>query len=389
MLEAALIGPSQDLSSQLQSLCTTSTGLVVYQSLSSYGGRYEIIRLLNLADPKVVFLEAGVLSEALRIAKEIRAANPQTRIVGFARECDSEQTAALKEAGVGSILLYPFTAHKIRQAVAEALESGRQHTPGTLLAFLPAKAGSGASTAALNLGGSLASEHRRKVLLIDADLHSGVQALLTGCQPGSTIIDALRNAQALDTGAWKSLAVRTNGLDLLAAPATSKSVVHLFSSWDYFHLLSFTLARYDYVIVDLPEIVNDATEAVVKRANSVFLVCTPELASLSLARRRIQEILAREVEEDHLKVVLNRSTVMGVTGRDIQRILGRRESVSLPNDYPRVCKAGLTGKRLAGSSKIARSFVGFAEKVVEEKAVGVARAAERVSTDLSWCGQGV
>ena len=158
MLEAALIGPSQDLSSQLQSLCTTS--LVVYQSLSSYGGRYEIIRLLNLVDPKVVFLEAAVLSEALRIAKEIRAANPQTRIVGFARDCDSEQTAALKEAGVGSILLYPFTAHKIRQAVAEALESGRQHTPGTLLAFLPAKAGSGASTAALNLGGSLAGEHR-------------------------------------------------------------------------------------------------------------------------------------------------------------------------------------------------------------------------------------
>jgi hypothetical protein len=102
----------------------------------------------------------------------------------------------------------------------------------------------------------------------------------------------------------------------------------------------------------------------------------------------IHEILAREVEEHHLKIVLNRSTVMGVTSREIHRILGRRESVSLPNDYPRVCKAGLTGKRLAGSSKIARAFSGFADKVAEEKAVSVAHAAERASMELSWCHQG-
>jgi hypothetical protein len=46
---------------------------------------------------------------------------------------------------------------------------------------------------------------------------------------------------------------------------------------DYLHLLSFAMTRYDVVVVDLPEVVNDATEAIVRQAQSIYLLSTPEM----------------------------------------------------------------------------------------------------------------
>ena len=59
-------------------------------------------------------------------------------------------------------------------------------------------------------------------------------------------------------------------MDTLGPPLTKK--VRMFSSWDYRRVIGFATKRYGFVIADLPEVVNDATEAVVGEAKHVFVV---------------------------------------------------------------------------------------------------------------------
>ena len=70
------------------------------------------------------------------------------------------------------------------------------------------------------------------------------------------------------------------GSNVLGTPRAKRA--QMFSQWDCRRLLGFARERYDFVVADLPEIVNDATEAIVREAMAVFVVCTPEIPSLFL-----------------------------------------------------------------------------------------------------------
>lgn len=362
---------------------------MVYRALPRYGAPYELTRLMNVLTPQLVFLEVGPSPEAVEAAREIRAVSPKTPVIGFGCDCEPDQLRELEKAGVSNLLFWPFTAGKFKSAVIRAIDQERIDSSSKVVAFLPAKAGSGSSTAALNVAGALARAHNQEVLIIDADMHSGVQALLLGCSSEKSIADALENARALDDAMWGTLALRARGLTLLAAPGCG-GVTRLFSPWDYLHLLGFARSRYDCVVIDLPEVVNDATEAVVKQAEEIYVVCTPELASLTLARRRIVELQTRGAEDDRVAVVLNRHSNRGLKLHEVEEVVGRKVALALPNDYPRVCKAGLKAGLLEGESKIARAFADFAHLVathpdkpsrtVETKAPNLAAA---------WCPSAV
>src|SRR5262249_30243585 len=155
--------------------------------------------------------------------------------------------------------------------------------------FLPAKAGSGCSTICLNVAGCLANTLGKKTLVLEADIRSGMLSFLLNVTPKGSIVDALRDAAHLDDVTLHNLVARSQGLDLLL---TSRPKKAMFFSWaDYHALLQFAKSRYDTVVVDLPELINDATVEVVRRARSAFIVATAELASLALARQRYEELV--------------------------------------------------------------------------------------------------
>jgi Flp pilus assembly CpaE family ATPase len=137
--------------------------------------------------------------------------------------------------------------------------------------------------------------------------------------------------------------------------------VAVISPWDYQKLLSFVSARYDSVIVDLPEVVNDATEALVTRARRVFVVCTNELTSLFLARRRLYELSTRGVDESRLGLILNRYTDAFESVEQIQELVGREITAVLPNDYGRVREATLGGGLVDAASPLGRAYVSLAQ----------------------------
>jgi MinD-like ATPase involved in chromosome partitioning or flagellar assembly len=93
--------------------------------------------------------------------------------------------------------------------------------------------------------------------LVDSDQHSGVLSVLLGCKHPYSLHHALDNSMPLDYSQWTKYVTKSRGLDVLLS---SRCFIEPLPSWsDYYHLLDFVPTRYDGILVDLPEVVNDAT----------------------------------------------------------------------------------------------------------------------------------
>jgi len=359
MTTAILITPSPDLADYLESLCPGLGEIRIARTFHTYPPAYEITQALASTGADLLLLELGLGVEALSAARHARVTKSEICILGFAPSRDESEIRKAHGAGVDEVLFAPFSEDDLEQALARAAGARQSMTQGRVVAFLPAKAGNGASTAALHFAGTLA-QAQQKVLLLDADLHSSVLALVLNLDPAHSILDALDNAAELTDALWSLFICQAHGIDTLSPPLTKK--IQIFSPWDYRRVIGFATERYGFVIADLPEVVNDATEAIVGEAKHVFVVCTPELPSLFLARRRIHELRTRGVNESAIGVILNRCVSREVQVAEAERVVERKLSAVLPNDYAGVQEALREARPVKDGTEIARAFAVFARQ---------------------------
>jgi len=125
---------------------------------------------------------------------------------------------------------------------------------------------------------------------------------------------------------------------------------------DYHHLLSFVSQRYDTVMVDMPDRINDATAEVVQSAKRVYVTTTPEILSLGLAKERIAELHAMGVEASSVRVIVNRQHSTDMQLRQIEEILNCPVELVIPNDYPAVRAATLSRTFVDSGTSLGRSY---------------------------------
>ena len=189
--------------------------------------------------------------------------------------------------------------------------------------------------------------------MIESDLNSGVLAVLLKATFKVSVLDALEKAQELDYSKWTNSVVKKQGIDLLLAGRSKP-----FPTWiNYLHLLEFVKSRYDLIVVDLPEVVNDATAEIVRRSKFVFTVCTPETASLNLAPRRCHELEARGVPPERVGIIVNRWHPHEITETAIE------ERLEHGNDYVSVHKAAEEGRLVDSQTELGKTFLSFAKKI--------------------------
>jgi pilus assembly protein CpaE len=315
MLTALIFGTDRETTSHLQQLCSLTQDVCVYRSLERYPPAHETMRLLNSFGPQLVFLGTDDAAAAETVEHDIRSIQPGTAILGVSSRSRHIHTI---ETSCGGFTVYPVPCSptEFRTAIFQALEARASSKHAPLFAFLPAKAGSGATTTALFVANILASQAEKKVLLLECDLHAGPISILYNLHSTYSIMDALEDSHRLTDETWGEMVTHTGGIDVLSS--VSRLGVRKVSPWGYQRLLSFVRGRYDIVIADLPEVVNDATEVVVRAAKSVFVVTSPCSPSLYLATRRRYDLEARGVGAGKVKYIVNRKAA----GREIPREAG-------------------------------------------------------------------
>jgi MinD-like ATPase involved in chromosome partitioning or flagellar assembly len=337
MFTAATINATPGRRQWVHAMAVDSSMLFVQWGTDAYPTLMDFERLCGPVAPDILLLDLTEPVEAQRCLAELQNRYPDTPIIGIGGT--PYQQKSLQGGGIRHFVPFSSGLLEFQETVGHAIRSHNAAPLPHLFSILPAKAGCGSSTIALCTATLLAKELNKKVLCIDADLRSGVMSVMMDRTLRGSTQEALTVAAELDHFRWDACVTSHLGVDFLLSSGNPPNPLPDWTS--YFALLRFVQWRYDTILVDLPEVVNGATEEVVRRSSSVFVVTTQEIVALKLAERRIAELVRWGVQEERIRIIVNRWHARDAAMKDVERFIGRPVAFTIPNDYPRLRAAML------------------------------------------------
>lgn len=316
---------------------------------------------LTKAAPEAILLDLEDWERASAQLSVILKATRQSAIIGYRTMWTPEQEAEMTAAGVTRVLRRPFSAADLEVAARKALHALRPMTHPNILAFLPSKAGSGCSTVVLNTAAVLANELSQRTLLIEADRRSGVLSILLNVEDKGGLPAILQEPGKLTPVGWRQHLVSIGKLDMLLANPLRPGPQPTWAT--YFQILDFAQSHYDFILVDLPELINPATSELALAARNVFIVCEPELASLKLVSVRRGEVEAAGIDTEKICVLGNRWEGRRLTKDALEKTAQVPMYASLPNDYLNVKNAAMESRLVSKESAFGRACGELARRV--------------------------
>jgi len=157
------------------------------------------------ADCDVVVIDLDSDPEvALDLVESVCSQNAVLTVMAYSSKGQPDLLVRCMRAGAREFLTDPLSPPAVAEALIRAsarrMETDRRKkVSGKMLVFLGAKGGVGVTTLAGNFAVALQKESGREVVLVDLNLQLGDAALVLGLRPRFTILDAMRNANRLDT----------------------------------------------------------------------------------------------------------------------------------------------------------------------------------------------
>jgi Mrp family chromosome partitioning ATPase len=360
MLRLAVVTPNPLAADAIELLAHESGAFQICYKASPVPPAKEVIRALSVQNPAIVLLDLGDWDEAARIAKEIQHSQPRTVLIGFRPRWNRADQLTFEDAGILDLLHEPFSPGDIDAGIYEAMHRRYPVTHQNILTFAPAKAGSGCSTVALHMAAAISATNK-KVLLVECDRRSGALSIMLNLERHNGLPEALEHHGEMSPLEWRQVTAQLLQMDLLLANPTRRARL---PSWaDYYQLLLFAQKQYDYIVVDLPEVINQATAEFVRNARAVFIVCQPEMPSIKLAKIRRAEFESCEIAPERIKLVVNRWERGRVTMENIEKIVEGPAFGTLPNDYKEIRNAVLETRLAAPSSAFSKACEVMARNV--------------------------
>jgi pilus assembly protein CpaE len=370
MLRLAVITPNPLAADAIEMLAQESGAFEVCYKASPVPPAKEVLRVISVQNPAVILIDLGDWDEAARITNEIQHSKTRAVVIGFRPRWNRAEQLTFEDAGILDLLHEPFSPGDIEAGTYDAMHRRYPITHENILAFLPSKAGSGCSTVTLHLAAAL-SQNQKKVLLIEADRRSGPLSVMLNLERNKGLPDAMEHHGAMSPLEWRQVTAQLLDMDLLLANPNRRGRLPTWA--DYYQLLLFAQKQYDYIVVDLPEVINQATAEFVRHARAVFIVSQPELPSLTLAKLRRTELTSSEVPADRLNMLVNRWERGRFTAQEVEKLLDTPVFGTLPNDYKEVRNA-MSEKRLAApSSAFAKACEALAREISGLPATPMAR----------------
>lgn len=366
MLRGVIICPDRELSAALEEAVQKTRRVGILRTLEGYPGELDLVRFLRATAPEVVFLGLGNSQQALAVAAGIEAHAPGMQIVAIGRTVQREVLLETMRAGIREFLGLPLEAGAVQEMIARVAEIAERRPPAIesterVLSFLPSKPGVGCSTIALNTSIMLAQLPNSKTLLADFDLNCGMIAFMLQMDATHSVIAAVENAHQMDETLWPKLVASFGELDVL--PAGKLAPGHRIDALQIGHLIEFVRRHYQAICLDLSGILEKFSVELLHESKEIFLVCTPEVPSLHLAREKLHFLRSLELDS-RVRVLLNRATRQSlIPVSEVEKILSVPVYMTFPNDYLGVHRALTSGKHVSPASELGAGFGALAAAI--------------------------
>lgn len=212
-----------------------------------------------------------------------------------------------------------------------------------------AKGGSGTTTVAIHLATELKRLSKKPVLLLDMDQSFCNTATLLNVKPATCLMELCSELDTLSEPRMLASLVtqHESGLHLLTATRYGPTVGEPIHPHLLDLLLSFMQDTYHYVVVDLPtHLVDGYHEFWMEQAHLALLLSCMDVPSM-VRTRQYMEMVQPFLNQDKLKLVLNRWTlksVYGMSNQSLEEEFHYPVFARLANDWDLNVEAASMGK---------------------------------------------
>jgi pilus assembly protein CpaE len=341
----------------------------VLRELDRYPEEVDLVRLIRAHAPDLLFVSVEMLDEAMRVYRMLERHSFELPMVAVGRSCEPSILLEIMRAGIREFLALPFEQSEVRETLSHLSEICAQR-PSTVpftdqvYCFVPSKQGVGTSTVALNTAISLSRHPNTPTLLIDMDMSQGIIGFLLKLNNSHSIVEAADNALKLDESLWPQLVSRLGAMDVIHSGRYSPE--YRIEIANLRVIIEFARRLYKIICIDLSGNLEKYSLDVMQESKRVFLVVTPEIPSLHLAREKLAFFKSLDLS-DRVSVLLNRSHKRSlVSAAQIEDLLGVNVLTSLSNDYHGVHRALQAGRAVDQSSELGRQFNQLANVILEK-----------------------
>ncbi len=255
------------------------------------------------------------IREIVELSKELQELLPGGMIAGafaqdrFENGSGGAVVIELLRADVRDFLRRPVSATELR-AVLDRLFARKPSgaagaTQGRLVAWLSNKGGVGKSTLSVNVASALALRHPDEVLLVDASPQGGSCAAMLDLKSTTSIVDAIRERDRLDTTLLRQLTLKHGtGLRLLAAPADAlegADVNEEAVAW----VLNLARRTFRYILVDTFPMVDGIVTTVLDMTDLALVVVQGTVPAAAGAARLLPVLEGLGLPTSRQRLVLN------------------------------------------------------------------------------------
>jgi len=304
------------------------------------------VELVQQTRPDVVVIDRA-LPEAEQCVKKIFASMPAVVCIVLAAQVDVPALRRLMAAGARDVVAKPLRyadlLASMRAAVAvEAsrrsrgvFAAGDEAAPfgqGKLSVVISPKGGAGTTFVASNLAVMLRQLGSGRVALADFSLQFGHVGTHMNLWSKHTLADLIERSDDIDDALMAGVMQQhPSGVQVLLAPSSPELAGEI-APEQLDQVLNALLARYSYVVADTWCVLDELTLALMRRADNLLVVTTPEVPALKNVKYFLDYLRQHQLTEAQVSIVLNRfPSVDGITLEDVQQHLRHPVSANIPS----------------------------------------------------------
>src|SRR5215203_171163 len=167
------ICPNRAVTNEVMPLLAQGLPLAPVHDVNMYPSRRQVMDLLTSVDPKICFLDFSNQAEAFGVLAELHSLVPQLPVIAILGANNPDLVLQCLRQGASDFLMRPFTMDQLDACVEKIARTmpapSRNSSVGKVIAVIPAKGASGATTIACNLAYQCKRLGAKGILLADMD----------------------------------------------------------------------------------------------------------------------------------------------------------------------------------------------------------------------------
>lgn len=304
------------------------------------GGKSRMRLIAEQVQPDLMLVE-GMCCDPAELAQVeyVTTHHPNIAVILVCAAQTPEFLINSMRAGVREVLPSPVTASALEAAVSRILAKrigSSAKPPGSILAFMSCKGGSGATFLSTNLGYPLAET--KSVLLIDLNLQFGdALSFVHEGEPASTLADVAHDIDRLDASFLAASTVKVApNYSILAAPEDPSQAMEV-KPEHIDAILNVAIKQYDFILLDVGRTLDTLAIKALDRADRIFLILQAGLPYLRNAKKMLTIFKSLGYPMNKIELIVNRFEKSGEIGLDqIRSTLGAVTLHTVPSSYKEV-----------------------------------------------------